>query len=555
MNYLFIITGPSACGKTTLLFRGEAERLWTRLNKYSSRERRQGDQHDDITDTCLPQTIYESSEMDYRYIMNGNIYAFKSSEILRTLENDNCALICSDLGIIRRLKEDPKIRERVVVLYVAAVPAISQITSAYLNRLKETNKKRLRECRDADSYNEIIQNNSKDFSSLESRLAMLNNMRIRTYFNLTTNQFDENENETFEKFSRNFRKVFDEYERAMPEPEKYKRRIRSIDKFHYKYIEEIGYFDYTILNFFDQENDNVNDEQMTRQVKKIVHELNNDDSLSPYRRQKNRSEKDKKYLFFICAPKMSGKAILLSNLNLLSKDKIEIIRKMAFRENKNNEEDIKRGKGDGYGLSETYWMFDNTEDKNFKEFKAQKDSYQENDGFLTSNYFHECLKIADRRVNNLVASEISRQNKDTNSKRKHDFTKWFWEFQGNYYAIDYNGIKDPSKHGVIISNMAQLQEARNFASKVKKVLVPIFLVYVDYKERSLEFHKSYIRKKHPTLSEGEVTAKAESLNKKIFDTIDDYYKNIHYFHHVILNNGVDEDVHDQISNIIRLYIN
>lgn len=582
MNYFFVITGPSACGKTTLLYNGKnktfGERaVWSVASKYSTRARREGDFFDDIAMTKSKQEIYSDPNLDYRYIMNGKIYAFSSTAILTELQKNNVAIICSDLGTIRKLRKDPNLKKCLVVLFVAAVPATAQVTEAWIQRKKSSYEK-----------NPLSLNNHSDFSALNALKDKLP-ASVESYFSIigraTENvQSTRNENvNDFEHFSYRLQELYSEYVKMMPESPSYQQRIRNMDKFYYKYIEEIGYFDYTILNFFDPVKDKPEDEQMTRQVKHILEYLRTEERKEeqerniPYNRHMLAEAKqdDQKILFFICAPKMSGKAILFSNLNLLSRDKIEIVRKIALRENKNNDAELAKGKGDGYGLSETYWMFDEKNDEDYEKLRAliknaDGKPTDSNENISLEKYVMQLLSRADVRVKELIAKAIEEQTKikqqaqseeavSTNAplqseetSQNYDFTQWYWNFQSNYYAIDTIAAGNKNKHSIIISNMDQLENANKFATSVGKKLVPVFLVFSDYKARSELYHIQHYLNEGK--SEDEAKQKGVELNEKIFSVIDNYYDNIGAFCHVIINSGIAEDVHDQITNIINLYV-
>lgn len=586
MRHLYIITGPSACGKTTLLLIGKNEGLWVPASKISTRKQRTGTQYDDISATYTASEIYENPRYDYKYIMNGNIYAFSSGDILERLaENNNVAIICSDLGTIKKIQNDSILQKYVVVLFVSAVPAMEQITKAWLDREKRTIVGELNDAaNDLRMRCEIIQKNQLDFKELNDITSSLPN-QVESLFNL--GESDENNLNSYENFSSKFIKLYDKYLEMMPKSSSYRTRIRNMDKFYYKYIEEIGYFDYNIINFFNPEKTALEYDKtnfylytnMTTQIKNIITYLNNDANAkidSPFMRRTRRNISnnyensiantynkepknggDDKYLFFICAPKRSGKAILLSNLNLLSREKIEIVRKIAMRENKNTEEELRLGKGDGYKLSETYWMFDDVKDEDYLELirlqKGRPETIVELDKHL-----NKLWSAASNRINQLVEASIKNSSTDDNNKkfieREHKFDDWNYEFQNTFYGIDICAIENKNKHSIVISNIDELERAKNIADKYEKVLVPIFLVYVDYKEHSLNYHYSLLKRENPNMGDDELMKKASALNEKIYKVIDNYCQNISKFHHVILNNGINEDVHDQISNIINLYI-
>ena len=538
MKHFFVITGPSACGKTTLLQKGEEQGLWEHALKYSTRDSRSGEFFDDITHRSKDE-IYASTEFNYRYIMNDNIYAFSSAEILSRLRghsnqpSKNVAIVCSDLGIIRKLRVDLELKDSLVVLFVSTVPAIKQVTKAWLNRVSASAN-----ANSSPNANE----HSTDAGNATSfyRFELLNELTKKLDIPIGTLYDDSTPTEggqSFETFSETLQDLYEEYVDVMPLSNSYKQRIRNIDKFYYKYIEEIAFFDYTILNFFDPAQEGKTENQkMTYQVKSIINFLRSRTAFSPSKRRYSDNA-----LFFICAPKRAGKAILFSNLNLISRDKIEIVRKIALREDKNTTEALKKGKGDGYGLSETYWMFDSKDDVEYKNLEKLKSEAGDEKDWDINNALSakiQCLLVAaNDRVNDLIKKNVPLGF----SRQEYDFTKWYWLFQGNYYAVDTNSILSAQKHSIVISNIDQLAVASSWAEKANKTFVPIFLVYVDYEESSLVYHTKYD------------SIGGKKTNDKIFRTISDYYGNIGEFRHVILNNGIAEDVHDQISNIINQY--
>lgn len=549
MKYFFVITGPSACGKTTLLQRGEEKKFWKTADKVSTRDKRKGVEFDDIV-TMSKDEIDSQKDLDYRYIMNDNIYAFSSIKIVMMLDGrqgspaTNVAIVCSDLGTIRKLKEDIHLKDRLVVLFISTVPATKQVTKAYLKRAaddaREAKDSLIKDIDDTTIYRF---RQESDFDEINILIHELQNT-------IKANYSFEDSNHSFQLFSEKLQTLYEHYVELMPSSNSYKRRIRNIDKFYYKYVEEIGFFDYTILNFFDptSEGITISSEKMTKQVANIIKHIQENEENAPAKRKRTG-----KALFFICAPKRSGKAILFSNLNLMSKDSIEIVRKIALREDKNSISEIKKGKGDGFRLSETYWMFDSKNDDDFIFLEHAKQVAGEEKNWNNNEDLNEKVKnlllkanervnlLIDKRILELNGSQKNTQDKIILQKREHKFDEWFWHFQGNYYAVDTCAIFDERKHSIVISNMDQLEEAKKWAEKAGKLFIPIFLVYVDFFENSKRYHE-----KHDSIN-------GENTNIKIFETINDYYEKIGHFCHVILNNGIAEDVHDQISNIIGLY--
>src|SRR5689334_10322105 len=102
---LYILSGASGCGKTTLLNDVCSGSVALALNaikapKYSERKRR-----NDLDDIIHAPHI-ELGDFDLAYAINGTKYGIRTQEIRALIDaGANCFIILSDFRIIRQLKE------------------------------------------------------------------------------------------------------------------------------------------------------------------------------------------------------------------------------------------------------------------------------------------------------------------------------------------------------------------------------------------------------------------------------------------------------------------
>lgn len=125
---------------------------------------------------------------------------------------------------------------------------------------------------------------------------------------------------------------------------------------------------------------------------------------------------------------------------------------------------------------------------------------------------------------------------------EYDFS---WLFHGNVlYAVSDNEIKynfDKNKPQIVISNTDQIEK---FINRYGERVVFILL----YRLSSIEDTKSYYE-----IEEGLTPKQAETRADEVNEVLQEYIKKINYFSHVILNTTRPEDLYDQIFQLIEFY--
>lgn len=592
-NYLFVITGPSGCGKTTLLKKMEISHynkwgcsFWTKADKHSTRLPRVGEKDsvgysDVMTPDILPTDSQEvilnkkkekradiEQHCDIIYYMNNELYGFNTSDILRQLEKTNVAIVLSDLGVIKQLKEEPSygLTDRIVTLYISSCVNKNELTDVWLSRYCDfigTKKEK-------DNYSDIRQS-TKDvdglLSLLESELKALTNVSL------------SNTPEGYEKFKEfyfSLSKVVELQESLMPDNSSYSVRIERLKNFYFKYIIDIGLFDYVILNYFDERQDDPKDEKMSLQVKNIIDYIQNinterESKSLPYLSY-NSKLRPQDAVFFVCAAPKAGKNILMKNLNVMSEKQIFVIEKQSLRERKRND-----------GQDKMMPIIERQDGESAEQFEIRKSSilafikeadkaYEEHNKNIDSilNSIKELKLRGDDESEYIIEGKEKKLAKEKEEFAEKEellltraisffgsrFQDWNWRFHGKYYGIDLHTIKQfckaereeqnkPVIPVIMISNMQQLRKARELLGDR---LIPIFLTFVGTDKSNKQYHYGLVNKGIYKSSE-----EAESILNEIEEVRQAYFDNIGEFRHVLLNSGIEEDLHDQIINIVRLY--
>jgi len=130
MNKLFVLSGPSSVGKSTLLSKIVEERLCEIAPKYSDREIRKNVRFDDITSV---DKGYIENFCDIKYKMYGNQYGFNTGEINNKLIEKNQITICSHTGSIKKLRSIFDEKLSVIFIYLQDI-RVENLLKAYIER-------------------------------------------------------------------------------------------------------------------------------------------------------------------------------------------------------------------------------------------------------------------------------------------------------------------------------------------------------------------------------------------------------------------------------------
>ena len=302
---LYILVAPSAVGKSVLLNKITEEGLWVKIPKYSTRDTR-GNSDDVVKiDDYSLSNLHEEERLKVRvqriseinklcgenngvvYYKNGNIYGIKIIDVLDALQHNNVAVIISDFNVIKLLKNDSRLKDRIKVLYIASTIDERELLKRYKSR--ET----ISFDTDSESKKRAIKNIHSFSSVLESATRLSYMDRIEEVMPLLN----------------------EEWNTILPYFETIKTRGANISKLYYQYIENISLIDYTILNFYDLE-------YMYSQVRNII--KNN----VPLLRVQYPP------VFMVCAAPSSGKATLMEIVGDLGEinGNIKITKKYAKRD-------------------------------------------------------------------------------------------------------------------------------------------------------------------------------------------------------------------------------
>ena len=311
-GHLYIVSGPSTCGKTTLVNSLNAEPLKSILNvelapKFSTRkERIEPGVEDDVTQLFdsegIPQIRLGAIDhydqcgypvdlgdgLDVAYLINKNTYAVSSSLIKKQIDADkNVFIVASDFRVIRALKSI--FGARASTLYIAA--AVTK------ESLEKTQAKR-----GLDLPEQAKTVLSKRIRKLKAASHLNRWQRIADELIELVNYWNKNK----------------------PGGESTEARAERISTFHARYIDNMTLFDHVILNFNEGK-----PEQMTLQVKNLIN------TVTP--REKVDWNQIGAPIFIIAASSGAGKGTLMDVLHLMGRERITITSKIAGRNKKDND--------------------------------------------------------------------------------------------------------------------------------------------------------------------------------------------------------------------------
>lgn len=307
-KFFYILVAASAVGKSALMRKMVEEKIWVGVPKYSTRDVRYKDgEIDDVVkmDDCQLKGLseYEAAKLRLNritklkelcggsrgvvYYKNSNFYGIQIEEVLQKLQYYNVVAIISDFHVIKTLKNNASLKDRVRVLYIASTIDEREL----LKRFKS------REAVKFDTDSESKKNAIKNIQSLCSVLGSATRLSYMDRIEQVMPLLNE------------------EWNNILPYFETIKTRGANIRMLYNQYIENIALIDYAILNFYDLD-------YMYDQVRNIVK------NIQRYRKIKYPP------VFMVCAAPSSGKATLMEIVGDLGEvnGNIRITHKYAKRE-------------------------------------------------------------------------------------------------------------------------------------------------------------------------------------------------------------------------------
>lgn len=129
MNKLFVLSGASGIGKSTLLFQLVKEKLCYCAPKYSERLARRGE--DDIIH--VPNIYDNKIACDVIYEIYNIKYGINTTEIKRKLQTGNQIIIVSDIEALRKIRTAFGGSVAIVYIFLSTI-CVENLVEAYISR-------------------------------------------------------------------------------------------------------------------------------------------------------------------------------------------------------------------------------------------------------------------------------------------------------------------------------------------------------------------------------------------------------------------------------------
>lgn len=284
-NIFYILVAASAVGKSALMRQMIVEGLWDGVSKYSTRDVRYKDGEIDDVVKIDDYQIKDLSELEAAkirlnritelkkicggnkgvvYYKNSNFYGIQIQEVLEMLKNNNVVAIISDFHVIKLLKNNENLKDRVKILYIASTIDERELLKRFKSRESIT----------FDTDSKSKKNAIKNIQSLCSVLGSATRLSYMDRIEEVMPLLNE------------------EWNNILPYFETIKTRGTNIRMLYNQYIENISLIDNAILNFYDLD-------YMYNQVRNIV-------KSTQIKRKIKRPP-----VFMVCAAPSSGKATLM----------------------------------------------------------------------------------------------------------------------------------------------------------------------------------------------------------------------------------------------------
>lgn len=308
-HVLYIIMGASGSGKTTLLqYIVYEKNLCNAAIKYSTRKTRPDEigndgrllMRDDVRHLPLKKL---EKKCDVLYEINNNKYGVNTKEIIKGLDSDSkgLVLILSNVRAIKFLKKKVEDEGHLVkVIYLLSrMDSETEFTRTWQKRVAE-------ELTKADNL-----------SAVNKKVKDINGKIEKELLSFVSNL----QKNPLELKIEGVTKLCNAVTNLLPQSESGKKRSEKIRLMFTQYVNNIGLFDYVILNTSTKED-------MFKQAINII-KYNND--TNKQRLAKHKLLKGP-IVFVLCASPKSGKGTLMENLNIMGSSQIQITPKYADRD-------------------------------------------------------------------------------------------------------------------------------------------------------------------------------------------------------------------------------